>query len=196
MELEVLTAAWRKSADEDALPQLDAATLTQLLARKADDIRQQAKRRVRREATYYLPMVFVALASLADGLNYQGLLMMGVAVVLLAGIVVTLLHAERRLASVTPAGNVRETLANLVSILDAAGRAYLFAYVALFVVSVSVGAGITWFRYGFDVRVFGVLVFGAAAIIWSYRSGRAYVERIFRHHRAELAECLRQLEAD
>jgi uncharacterized membrane protein YqjE len=141
-------------------------------------------------------MVFIALASLTDGLNYQSLLMMGVAVVLLAGIVVTLLHAERRLASVTPAGNVRDTLANLVSILDAAGRAYLFAYVALFVVSVSVGAAITWFRYGLDVRVFGVLVFGAAAIIWSYQSGRAYVERIFRYHRVELAECLRQLEAE
>jgi len=32
------------------------------------------------------------------------------------------------------------------------------------------------------------------AVAWSVQSGRAYVERMFRRYRAELGDCLRQLE--
>jgi hypothetical protein len=167
----------------------------ELLTHKAADVRRDARRRLRREAGYYLPMLVISVAGLADGLGFKNLLMMGGVAALLGGIVVTLLHGERRLANATLAGSVRETLADLVSTLDAAGRAYLTAYVAMFVVSASIVACVVWFKHGLAPGFLAVLLLGGGAIIWSYWSGRAYVERMFRDYRAELAECLRQLES-
>jgi hypothetical protein len=195
VELDILAECWRKGSREDTPPELEARTLMQLLTHKADDVRRDARRRLRREATYYLPMLIISVAGLADGLGLKNVLMMGGVAVLLGGIIVTLWHAERRLADATLARSVRETLADLVSTLDAAGRAYLTAYVAMFVVTVSIVASVVWFRHGLAPGFLAVLVLGGGAIIWSYWNGRAYVERMFRDDRAELAECLRQLES-
>lgn len=193
MELDLLAECWRKSSREDTPPELEARTLMELLTRKAADVRRDARRRLRREASYYLPMLVISVAGLADGLDFKNLLMMGGVAALLGGIVVTLLHGERRLANATLAGSVRETLADLVSTLDAAGHAYMTAYVAMFVVSASIVASVVWIRQGL-APFLAVLLLGGGAIIWSYWSGRAYVERMFRDCRVELAECLRQLE--
>ena len=40
----------------------------------------------------------------------------------------------------------------------------------------------------------GVVAMAALAVVWSYRSGSGYVERMFRRYRVDLSECLRQLE--
>lgn len=195
MELDILEECWRKSSREDTPPELQAGTLIQLLRDKTQDVRRDARRRLRREATYYLSMLAVLVMGLADGLGFKSLLMMGGVALLLGGIMVTLWHAERRLANATLARNVRETLAELVSNLDAAGRAYLVAYVVFFVVAGSVVTSLVWFQYGFALRFLGVVLLAGGAIIWSYWSGRAYVEQMFRGNRAELESCLRQLDS-
>jgi hypothetical protein len=194
VELDLLTECRHQRSSESAPPELEAHGLTRILARKAADVRRDARRRLRREASCYVSLLAVSIVSLADGFAFKKLAMMGGLGVLIGGIAAALWYGERRLARVPLTGTVRETLAELVSTLHAAGRAYLAAYVALFVVTASIGVSVVWSRYGFAPGFVAALALGVGAVVWSYRSGRAYVDRMFRDDRAELAACLRQLE--
>jgi hypothetical protein len=78
--------------------------------------------------------------------------------------------------------------------VDAAGRAYVAVYVALFVASAALLLALIWWRNGVGLLFAGTLVMAALAVLWSWRSGRSYVEQMFRRYRVDLSECLRQLE--
>ena len=80
--------------------------------------------------------------------------------------------------------------------VDSAGRTYLAAYVLVFAVAALALAAFVWWRQGLGLSLAGAVVGGVIAVLWSRRSGRFYVERMFRHQRAELADCLRQLEGE
>jgi hypothetical protein len=61
-------------------------------------------------------------------------------------------------------------------------------------VSAGIVAGLMWSRQGFGPLFWGVVVGGTLLVMWSVGSGRGYVERMFRRYRAELTDCLRQLD--
>ena len=165
-----------------------------MLANRATDLRRDVRRRLRREAGYYVPMIAVFAASLVGGFTLNRMLTICGIVLALGGVIATLWRAERRIEDTAFDRSVREALTDLGSKVDAAGRAYVAAYVALFILSAVTLIGLVWWRHGTGQLFAGAVAAGTAAVAWSYRSGRGYVEHMFRRYRLELAECLHQLE--
>jgi hypothetical protein len=150
---------------------------------------------LRREATYYVPMVALSAASLLGGFTMNRVLAACSVAVLLGGVMATLWNAERRIEDAPLDRSVHEAVSRLVSLVDAAGRAYLAAYVLVFVVTAAALTGFVWWRYGFGSPLAAAVAGSVLAVLWSVLSGRGYVERMFRRYRAELGDCVRQLEA-
>jgi len=65
--------------------------------------------------------------------------------------------------------------------------------VLTFLCSAAVLAGLVWWRQGIGLALVATVAVGFLASLWSYRSGHAYVERMFRADRANLSDCLDHL---
>jgi hypothetical protein len=193
MNLEAIERCWRDETDAPS-PQLEEGTVMQMLARREADLRRDVKRRLRREASYYLPLVAISIGSFLGGFTVNRVLGAAAIVIMLGGVVATLWWAERRLEDTPLDRSLREALADLGQKVDAAGRAYVGVYVAVFVVSAIILLRLVWWRYGAGQPFAGGVVLAALAVLWSYQSGRGYVKRMFRRYQMELADCLRQLE--
>jgi hypothetical protein len=157
-------------------------------------LRGSLRRRLRREAGYYLPMLALSAATLMAGFTVSRLLAACAVMALLGAIIGTLWRAERRLEEAPLDHSVRDALVRLVSEVDRAGRAYVGAYVVVFVVTAVALTGFVGWRYGIGLPFAGATGASILAVLWSRKSGRSYVERMFRRFRAELADCLRQVD--
>jgi len=193
MNLEAIERCWRDETNAQ-WPQLDEGTVMQILTRREADLRRDVKRRLRREAGYYLPIMAISIGSFLGGFTVNRILGAAAIVIMVGGVVATLWSAERRLEATRLDRSLREALTDLRQKVDAAGRAYVGVYVALFVVSAIILLGLVGRRYGVGQLFAGGVVLAALAVLWSYQSGRGYVGRMFRPYQVELAECLRQLE--
>jgi hypothetical protein len=196
MDLDVLKDQWRQHAQEEMPVALEAHAVMTIITAKATDIRRSVRRRLRREATYYLPMLAITVTLFFQGITPIRLGFAAGLLLLLGGIAATLWLAQRRIAETMFDRSVRDALIDLRSKIDAAARAYLAAYVITFVCSAAVLAAMVWWRQGIGAALVATVVIGSLAIWWSYRSGQSYVERLFRRDRTNLSECLGQLNAE
>jgi hypothetical protein len=193
MDLERIRRCWRD--DRGTWPErLEEGPVIEMLTNRATDLRREVGRRLRREAGYYVPMVAVAVAGLIGGVTFNRVLAACGLGLILGAIPATLWWAERRIANAPLDHSLLRVLSDLRSRVDAASRAYAAAYVAVFVVTAVLLIGVVWWRSGAGFLFAGTVATGVLAVMWSVRSGRAYVERMFRRHMVELNECLRQLE--
>ena len=193
MDLESMKRCWRDEAD--ALPpQLQEGPVMHMLANRAADLRREVRRRLRREAGYYIPIMAVATFGLVGGFTLNRMLATGTVVLMIGAVMATLWWAERHIEKTPLDRSLRQTLIDLKSKVEAAGRAYVAVYVALFAVAAIILLAAVWWRNGAGQLFAGSLVLAALAVIWSYRSGRGYVDRMFRRYRIDLSECLNQLE--
>jgi hypothetical protein len=193
MDLESIKRCWREET-QSLPPLLEEETVMRMLTNRATDLRGQVRRRLRREAGYYVPIMAVSAVSLVGGFTPNRLLAAAAVVLMLGAVMATLWWAERRIEEAPLDRSLREALTDLGSKVDAAGRAYVAVYVALFVVSAVILLGLVWWRNGVGPLFAGTLVMAALAVVWSWRSGRGYVEQMFRRYRLDLSDCLRQLE--
>lgn len=193
MDFESLERCWRENAD-GPLPRLEEATLMRLIEDRAASVRGDVRRRLRRETAYYLPLMALAGASLLAGFTLNRVVAASCVLMLLGGVTATLWQAERRLEDTPLDRSLRETLSALLAQVDAAGRAYVAAYVLVFVLAATALSATVFWRQSVGVPLAVVSTLGVLAVAWSVQSGRAYVERMFRRYRAELGDCLRQLE--
>jgi uncharacterized protein YneF (UPF0154 family) len=193
MDIDAIKQCWRQDA-QSLPPALEEETVMRMLADRTTDLRRQVRRRLRREGGYYLPLMAVMAASLAGGFTLNRVLAVCTVVFMIGGVMVTLRWAERRLEDAPLDRSLRDALTDIGSKLDAACRAYVAAYVVFFVVSSLILLGVIWWRNGVGSLFAGSLVIAALAVVWAYRSGRGYVERMFRRYRVDLSECLRQLD--
>jgi hypothetical protein len=193
MDLETIKRCWHE--ETQALPpRLEEGPVVRMVTDRVADLRRRVRRRMRREAWYYLPMMAVVGAGLASGFTTNRVLA-AISVGLLLGVVMaTLWQAQRSIEDVPLDRSVREALLDLGSKVEGAGRAYLAVYVALFVVAAGALVGFVWWRHGASPLLAGTGAVGVLVVVWSHRTGRAYVERMFRRYQVELAECLRQLQ--
>ena len=193
MDLEAIKRCWREEAGE-LLPLLEEGPVLRMVTDRATDLRRRVRNRLRREAYYYLPTMAVVVASLVSEFTARRLAGAAAVALLLGAVVWTLWRAQSQIEDTPLDRSMRETLIDLGSKVEAAGRAYLAAYVALFVVSAIALVGFVWWRHGSSSLLAGAAALGVIAVVWSHRSGRAYVERMFRRFHVEVIECLRQLE--
>jgi hypothetical protein len=196
MDLDVLKDQWRQHAQEEMPVALEANAVMSIITAKATDIRRTVRQRLRREATYYLPMVAITVTLFFEGITPIRLGVAGGLLLLLGGIAATLWLAQHRIADTMFDRSVRDALMDLRSKIDAAARAYLVGYVVTFVCSAAVLAAMVWWRQGLGVAFVATVVIGSLAVWWSYRSGQAYVERLFQRDRTNVSECLGQLDAE
>jgi hypothetical protein len=193
MDLESMKHCWRDEADASP-PQLEEEPVMRMLSNRAVDLRRDVRRRLRREAGYYVPILAVSAMSLVGGFTLNRMLAAAAVVVMIGGVMATLWWAERRIEETPLDRSLHLALMDLRSKVDAAGRAYVAVYVALFVVSAMLLVGAVWWRSGVGQLFAGALILAVLAVIWSYRSGRGYVDRMFRRYRVDLSDCLDQLE--
>ena len=193
MDLDSIKQCWRQDA-QSLPPVLEEETVMRMLADRTTDLRRQVRRRLRREAGYYLPLMAVMATSLAGGFTLNRVLAVCAVVFMIGGILVTPKWAERRLEDTPLDRSLRDALTDIGSKVDAACRAYIAAYVVFFVVSSLILVGLIWWQNGAGSLFVGSLIIAALAVVWSYHSGRGYVERMFRRYRVDLSECLRQLD--
>ena len=193
MELDHLTACWRTSTRAEA-PPLEEWAVLQIVSAKSDEARARSRRRLRREAVPYLVVLIISVAGLSGEKTPRSLIMMEVITVFLAGIPLTLWFEERRLAQIPLSQPLRDVLTAFIARLDAAGRAYLRAYVAVVGAGGAAGAVMIGHRAGFWAGVLAALAL-VGGVAWAYQSGAAYVSRVFGRERDELADCLRRLDA-
>ena len=193
MDLESMKRCWR---DETAAspPQLQEEPVMRILTSRAADLRRDVRRRLRREAGYYVPIMAVSAMGLVGGFTLNRMLAVGTMAAMIGGVMATLWWAEHRIDETPLDRSLRQALIDLRSKVDAAGRAYVAVYVALFILSAIALLCAVWWRNGVGQLFAGALVLAVLAVIWSYRSGCGYVDRMFRRYRADLSECLNQLE--
>jgi hypothetical protein len=193
MDLESVKRRWREDT-EALLPSLEEETVMRMLSNRAADLRRQVRRRLRREAGYYAPMMAVSAASLVGGFTLNRLLAASTVVFMLGVVMAALWWAQRRIDEMPLDRSLREALSDLGRKVDTAGRAYVTVYVAFFAVSSAILLAVVLWRNGVGPLFAGVLTIAVLAVAWSYKSGRGYVEHMFRRDRVDLSECLRQLE--
>ena len=193
MDLDSIKQCWRQDA-QLLPPVLEEETVMRMLADRTIDLRRQVRHRLRREAGYYLPLMAVMAASLAGGFTLNRVLAVCTGVFMIGGIMVALKWAERRLDDTPLDRSLRDALTDLGSKVDAACRAYVAAYVVFFVVTSLILLGLIWRQNGAGSLFAGSLLIAVLTVVWSVRSGRGYVERMFRPYRVDLSECLRQLD--
>jgi hypothetical protein len=136
----------------------------------------------------------VSAVSLVGEFTLNRLLAAAAVLLMLGAVMATLWWAERRIDEAPLDRSLREALTDLESKVDAAGRAYVAVYVAFFGASAAILLALVWWRNGVGLLFAGTSVMAALVVLWSWRSGRTYVEQIFRRYRVDLSECLRQLE--
>jgi hypothetical protein len=139
-------------------------------------------------------LLAVLVIMLMQGIN-------GTRVVLVAGlnlavgaIIATLWYSERRLTALPLDRSVRQVLTDLRSRVEMASRAYEIAYVGFILCAMASIAVITWRQTESGVWLTLTILGGALAVLWARWSGRAYVNQMFGPYRAELDDCLRELE--
>jgi hypothetical protein len=194
MDIESIERCLREEAGAP-LPRLEEGAVLRMIETRRAEVRRAVQGRLRREAGYYLPMMAIPLTGLLAGFSAPRLMAALVVVILLGAVVATLWRAERRVQEAPFDGSVREALGQLASEVDAASRTYLAVYVSLFALTGVALTGFVWWRHGVGWPLVGTLAGSVLAVAWSHSSGTRYVARMFRRHRAELADCLSQLEA-
>jgi len=195
MDLDSLKEQWQQHAQQEVPDALEVNVMTSIITRRAADLRRDVRRRLRREATYYLPMLAMAVAVLLSDVTVVRLGFAALLLIVLGGIAATLWFAQRRITETMLDRSVLDALTDLRAKIDAAARAYLAAYVVTFACSTALLAAIVWWRMGTGFGSAAAAI-GLFASWWSYRSGQTYVERLFRRDRANLSDCLGQLNAD
>jgi hypothetical protein len=192
MDFQALKRCWQAEADADPLPAWNSDRLSVLVATRAADIRRQVRHRLRGEIGCYVPTLLAMFAM--TGASLTGVLFVISFACVFAGVIATLWMWERRLAAAPLDRPLRVVLDELIARIEGAGRAYLTAYVIVFVCAAVILAAVIWVKRGPDMWFAAALVVGVLGVAWSYRSGRSYVDRMFESYRTSLADCLQRLD--
>ena len=193
MDFESIERCWR---DQGApFPQqLQEGSVLDMLTNAEVQLRRDVRLRLRREAGVYVVIMGAVIAGFVGEFTPNRVLTTSGLLLLVGGLAATLWWAERRITQVPLDGSVRQALADLRSKLDKAGNAYLAAYITVFIITGLFVIGFISLRYGIGPQLVGTVMLSVLAVLWSVHSGRSYVDRMFRRYRAEVTDCLRQLE--
>ncbi len=193
MDIDAFKQQWQRAAPREEAA-LEGEAVMEMVRQQTTEISGRIRRRLRREASIYGGIAMgTAVATLDHPAAAQWTALAVVGGMLLA-IIATLWTAERRIAAVAFDRSLRQSLDDLADRLRAAGRAYLGTYLAVCVAATLALAVLVAARQGAGVGLGLVVIGGAAATVWAYASGRAYVDRLFRRDRAALLQCVRQLD--
>ena len=196
IELDACKQLWREQPASASVHPISKEELVSMLQGKTLEVRGRALDRVRGEAYTYIAIVLalVAINLTRFGAPLKALASTLAMVALLGMVVAALFYKQHQLRTLPLGGNLQQSLVKLISTLDSATRLYMAAYMACMVIGLGVAQGLLFWRYGVSALTLISLSAAVAFLAWSYRSGQAYLQRMFGHYRAELLECLRELQ--
>jgi hypothetical protein len=192
MDLDALKVCWQREPRERGHAPVDERMLSEWLHVRATEVQRDVRRRLRQEAAYYVPVIAASAVSLIAGVTVGRVLAAGALAVLFGGIMGALWYSARSVGEIRLDQAVGEVLVELRSRIEFARRAYLVAYVVVFVGSAAAMAWLVSWRHGFGLALAMTVAAGLAAVAYAYWSGRAYVARMFDRDREEVTEYLRQ----
>lgn len=194
-ELDELRQIWNAAPEAAAGRPLGGGELMQVIEARRENVRKRVQRRLRREMWNYSAPVGAVLVTvfLKNGV-WKGLIGTAVVAGLLGIVLLTLFYEERRLTRAPMGGSLKESLRGLLAMLDSTARAYLAAYMVVMVAGLGMLVGVAIWKTGVGFFSMVVLAACAAGVVWAYRSGHAYLRRMFGNYRRELVACLRELE--
>jgi hypothetical protein len=195
-ELDALKQLWQEPAGSQEFGPVSEEEFTVLIQARSADVRQRTMERVRAESyTYMALVVFPALMLfMSRGLTLRAALWSLAVIAALAPIIAALAYKEYRLRTLPLGGSVRESLARLVAAIDSTSRFYMSTYMLCVTAGVAFVEGLLLWRFGVSWIPATALLGGTAFLVWACRSGQAYVRKMFGDGRAELMDCLRELD--
>lgn len=194
-ELNELREIWNATPEAGVPRPLGGEELMHVIEARGESVRKRVQRRLRGEMWNYMgPAIIVLTMNFLENGVWKGLIGTAITAGLLGMVFATLLYKERQLSRAPMGGSLKEALGGLLAMLDSTARAYLAAYMVLMVAGLGMLVGVAMWKIG--VGFFSVVVLAAcvAGLVWAYRSGQAYLRRMFGKYRLELMECLKQLE--
>ena len=196
IELDACKQLWREQPAPPPADLISKEELVGLLQAKTMEVRGRALDRVRGEGYTYIAIVLalVAINLTRYGAPLKALASTLAVVALLGMVVAALFYKQHQLRTLPLGGNLQQSLLKLIATLDSATHLYMAAYMACIVIGLGVAQGFLFWRYGLTSLTLISLSAAAVFLTWSYRSGQAYLQRMFGHYRAELLECLRELQ--
>jgi len=194
MDLDALKVCWQQEPQEPGRAPVDEHMLSDWLHLRAKEVQRDVRRRLRREAGYYVPLMAVSAMTMMDGLTVSRVLAAAGFATLLGGVMGTLWYSARIVAEVPLDRTVRDVLLELRGRIEFARRTYLAAYVVMFGCAAAAVGWLVWWRHGFGLPLVVAVAAGLGAVAFAYWSGRVYVARMFDRDRAEVTEYLRQFD--
>jgi len=143
---------------------------------------------------YVAPIAIVLAAVFLKNGVWKGLVGTAVVAALMGVVIATLLCKERQFSRAPMGESLKGSLLELLALVNSTSRAYMVAYMTLMGLGLGVLAGMAFWKFGVGAPSFAVSAACAAGLLWAYRSGQAYVQRMFGKYRMALAECLREAE--
>ena len=167
------------------------------LQAKTTDIRKRTLRRVGKEIQMYIFVLVIPVVGLflRHGISARAIVGSIAVSVLLGLTIAALAYEEYQLRSLPLHGSLRESLTTLIAAIDSMRSLYLAAYLITIVIPVVLAEAFLLWRLGLGFSSIAALVAGIALVAWCYVSGRGYLDRAFGGYRAELADCLRELQS-
>jgi len=195
-DLDALKRLWQEPLESHEMHPIGKEELMGLIRSRTADIKQRTMNRVRVESYSYVGLIVIPVAMLFStrGLTLRAIITSLVVFTALGSIIGALAYKEYRLRTLPLGGTLKESLAALVAAIHSTARFYLASYMICVIVGVASVEGFVLWRYGESWISAATLVCGFAFLVWAYRSGRAYARRMFGDERAELMNCLDDLE--
>jgi hypothetical protein len=195
MDLDELRQRWRHESDGETHVALDAGNVSAWIEAKTRDVNRDIRRRLRQETLVYLIILLAPLSMLSmQGFTSPRVILAAGLIVAVGAIIGTLWYSERRLTTQPLDRSTRQVLTDLVTRVDETGRAYEIAYTGFIACAIAAAGIMGWRQTSSLMWIIIAIPSLVIAVIWARRSGRAYVNRMFGPYRAELADCLRELE--
>ena len=195
-DLDTLKRLWQEPQESQAIDPIRKEELMALIQARTAGIRQTTMERVRTESYTYgvLAVIPVVMLFASHGFTLRAVLASLGLLAALAPIIGALAYKEYRLRTLPLEGSLRQSLAALAAAIDSTSRFYMATYMICVTAGVASVEGFLVWRYGASWIPFAGLIAGAAFLVWAYRSGQAYVRRMFGDERAWLTNCLGELE--
>lgn len=198
IDLDACKRSWHEMPVTPFVQLVTREELTAMIQTRTLEIRARAIDRLRGESYTYAAIVFTVTAInwTSHGPSFRTFAS-SLAVSAVIGLVIAALaHKQTQLRNLSLSSNLKVSLSSLIAMLDSTGRLYLAAYMACVSIGVLLVEGLLLWRHGPTAAVLLSFIAAAGFLVWCYRSGRSYVERMFGRYRAELTDCLQELEAN
>lgn len=196
IDLDALKQLWHEPPNAQELNPISKGELMALIQARTEDIKQATLARLRTESYNYVVLLIIPVSMLfaSHGLTLRAVLTSLGVFATLCPILGALAYKEYRLRTLPLDGTLRQSLEAIVAAIDSTSRFYMATYMMCVAGGVALAEGFLAWRYGVHWIPAAALVGGVAFMFWAYRSGRAYVRRMFGAARSELMDNLDDLQ--